>query len=267
MLDQMVHFFTSAFVFPGLGWTSVLIAIALGIAFGAVWLAPYRPPLIAKRGLWGVLAASAILTWTAIAFIQIPLQQWTGLALLHFWDQATLTKWLLLVGIPQILLSGIVQEAAKLVPVIVYWWRSHWVFTAKFGLIAGAVSGAGFGVFEAVWVHNTIFASGWSLATVDTYGAAAFLGFMERFFTVGLHIALSALAGYGLATHRGWQFYLIAAVLHGAANYSVVLLQKGLLTSGQVEVYVAVIAVTLTVIALRIHRRETDSAVDVAPTV
>lgn len=261
MLDQMIQFFTSAFVFPGLGWTSILIAIAIGIAFGTAWLAPYRPPVTAKHGLWGVLAASAFLTWAAIAFIQIPLQQWTGRALLHFWDQSTLMKWLLLAGIPQILLSGIVQEAAKLVPVVVYWWRSQWNFTPKFGLIAGAVSGAGFGVFEAVWVHNTIFASGWTMNSVETYGFMALLGFVERFLAVGFHIGVSALAGYGLARRLGWQFYLIAALSHGATNYSVILLQAGLLTAVQVEVYVAVIAVAVTAVALWIRRRQA-SAVD-----
>jgi RsiW-degrading membrane proteinase PrsW (M82 family) len=266
MIEQMVHFFASAFVLPGLGWKLILVAIALGIAFGAVWLVLYRPPLFARRGLWAVLAVSAFLTWTAIAFVQIPLQQWTGQALQHFWDTATLTKWLLLAGIPQILLSGIVQEAAKLVPVVVYWWRDHWDFTPKFGLMVGAVSGAGFGVFEAVWVHNTILASGWSLATVDTYGLAALTGFVERFFAVGFHIAVSALAGYGLAKHMGWQFYVLAAALHGAANYSVVLLQSGLLTSGQVETYVAVFAIALTVVVLRIRRHQADTTVAVAPT-
>jgi len=251
----MIQFFTSAFVFPGLGWKSVLIAVGIGILFGAVWLAFYRPPLVRRPGLWAVALASAILTWTAIAFIQIPLQGWTGQGLLRIWDQFTLTKWLLLAGIPQILLSGLVQEAAKLVPVIVYWWRGNRDFTPKFGLIAGAVSGAGFGVFEAIWVHNTIFASGWALSSVDTYGLMALLGFVERFFAVGFHIAASALAGYGLAKRLGWQFYLIAAALHGLTNYGVLLLQKGVLTSVQVEVYVAVIAVAVTAVVLSLRRR------------
>lgn len=255
MLDQMIQFFTSAFVFPGLGWKSVLIAIGIGIVFGSVWLAFYRPPFVRRPGLWVVALVSAFLTWTAIAFVQIPLQGWTGQGLLRIWDQFTLTRWLLLAGIPQILLSGLVQEAAKLVPVIVYWWRNRLDFTPRLGLIVGAVSGAGFGVFEAVWIHNTIFASGWSSATIDMYGGIAFLGFIERFFAVGFHIAVSALAGYGLARRLGWQFYLIASALHGLTNYGVLLVQKGLLTSVQVEVYVAVFAVAVTVVVLRLRRR------------
>lgn len=259
MFDQMIGFFISAFNFPGLSLTLILLAIGLGIVFGAIWLAPYRPPLKGRPGLWVVCFVSAILTWTAIAFIQIPLQNLTGLALFYFWDQATIMQWLLLAGIPQILLSGLVQEAAKLAPVAFYDWRNNWNFTPKFGLIAGAVSGAGFGVFEAIWVHNTIFAAGWTWATVETNGFLALLGFWERFFSVAFHIAVSALAGYGLAKRLGWQFYLIASFLHGAVNYSVILLQAGVLDSVQVEIYLALIAVAITAAALYLRRQETDA--------
>jgi len=91
---------------------------------------------------------SAILTWSAVAFAQIPLQYWTGQALVHFWSVATLNKWIIPGAIPQILLSGIVQEAAK-------WRRSIFPgggrgrsFYSQFGLLVGAASGAGFGIFE-----------------------------------------------------------------------------------------------------------------------
>jgi len=246
----MIGFFTSAFYFPSLSRVLILAAIAIGIVFGAIWLTPYRPPMIKKPGLWIVGIVSAFFTWTAIAFVQIPLQGWTGQALLHFWNQLIILHWLLLAGIPQILLSGLVQEGAKLVPVVFYWWRNHWSFTPKFGLIAGAVSGAGFGVFEAVWVHNSIFASGWTLSTFETSGILALLGFWERLFSVAFHIAVSALAGYGLARRLGWQFYLIASLIHGAGNYSVLLLQKGLLTAVQVEIYIAVLATAITAVTL-----------------
>jgi RsiW-degrading membrane proteinase PrsW (M82 family) len=250
MLDQMTQLFTSAFHFPGLGWTLILAAIALGLVFGAVWLSPYRPPLLKIRWLWVIGTISAFLTWTAIAFIQVPLQNWVGQAELHFWNARTLSQWLLLAGIPHILLSGLIQEGAKLVPVVFYWWRSHFRLTPRIGLLAGAVSGAGFGVFEAVWVHNTILASGWTWSAVETGGYLALLGFIERFFSVGFHIAAAALAGYGLAKGLGWQFYLIASFLHGATNYSVILLQLNRLTSVQMEIYVAVLAVMITGAAL-----------------
>lgn len=259
LVEQMVAFFLSAFRFPGLGWKPILIAIGLGLAFGVIWLLAYRPPRNRNFIIIGIV--SALLTWSAIAFVQVPLQTWVGQVLLHFWNQFTLLKWLLLAGIPGILLSGIVQEAAKLVPVIVYWVRHDRNLDAKDGLIAGAIAGAGFGIFEAVWVHNTMFVSGWTWQAVQASGFMALAGFWERFFAVGFHIAASALAGYGLARGKWWQFYLIAAILHGALNYSVVLMQKGLLNSTQIEIYIAVFTVLVSAFVLRLRWRKTDAVI------
>jgi RsiW-degrading membrane proteinase PrsW (M82 family) len=252
MVDYMVTFFESFFQNPS-AW-----GIGLAIAFGAVWLACYWPPLFKKPWLWAVLVSSAFLTLAAISFIQIPLQIWAGQALVHFWNQETLMRWILLAAIPQILLPGLVQEGAKLVPVVVHWWHSGKSLDPKLGLAIGAVAGAGFAIFEAQWAHSQIFASGWTWAAVQTYGFWALAGFWERFFTVAAHIAFSALAGYGLARGRGWQFYLIASILHGLLNYSVVLLQAGLLSGVYVEIYIAGIAVLVTVWALWLRwRKET----------
>ena len=120
MLEQMTSFFTSAFYFQGTNWKMVLLAIVLGLVFGAIWLTFYRPPLFKKAQLWVVAVVSAVLTWTAIAFVQGPLQSWYGQALNHFWNQTTIGGWMLLAGIPLVLLSGLVQEAFKLAPVLVY---------------------------------------------------------------------------------------------------------------------------------------------------
>jgi RsiW-degrading membrane proteinase PrsW (M82 family) len=257
MVDYMVSYFVSFFQNPS-GWGIYLaISIGLAIAFGAVWLAGYRPPLFKKPWLWAVLVGSAFLTPVAIGFIQTPLQVWAGQALMHFWSQDVLMKWILLAAIPQILIGGLVQEGAKLVPVVVYWWRSGKNIDPKLGLAIGAVAGAGFAILEAQWVHNQIFASGWTWALVQTYGFEALLGFWERFFTVAAHIAFSALAGYGLAKGWGRQFYLIASGLHGLLNYSAVLLYAGMLTGVHVEIYIAVIAVLGTAWALWLRWRKT----------
>ena len=87
-----------------------------------------------------------------------------------------------------------------------------------------------------------------------------FLGFWERFFAVAFHIAVSSIAGYGLAKRMGWQFYLIASFLHGLVNYGVILAQAGLLNTIQLEIYVAVLAVVTTAAALwlRWFRPEED---------
>ena len=250
MIDYMVNFFVSFFQNPS-AW-----GVGLAIAFGVVWLAGYRPPLFKKPGLWAVLAGSAFFTLVAICFVQIPLQIWSGQALNHFWSQETLMRWLLLASIPSMLLTGLVQEGAKLVPVVVYWWRSGRNIDPKLGLVIGAVAGAGFAIFEAQWAYNLIFASGWTWASVQAGGFMALLGFWERFFTIAGHVALSALAGYGLARGRGWQFYLIASALHALLNYSIVLLQVETLSILHAEIYIAGVAAGVTAWALWLRWRK-----------
>ena len=256
MLEQMVGFFVSGFYYPGILWTQLLLGIGLAIVFGAIWFAPYWTPILKKPWAWAVLAGSVLLSWTAVAFIQIPLQLWVGQALNHFWSQDVLIRWLLLAGIPTVLLSGLVQEGSKLVPVVAYWWRKGRNIDPKLGLAIGAVAGMGFGVFEAVWAHNTIFATGWSWEAVQTSGLVALAPFWERFFAVAFHTASSALAGWGLAWGWGWQFYLLASFLHGFLNYSVVLFVSGVMTIVQLEIYAAVVALLVTAGALWLRWRK-----------
>jgi len=164
----------------------------------------------------------------------------------HFWSQEILLRWLLLAGMPIILLSGLVQEGAKLVPVVIYWWRNGKNIDPRLGLAIGAVAGLGLGVFEAVWAHNNIFAAGWTWEAVQTGGIVALAGFWERFFAVALHIGISALAGYGLAKGWGWQFYLLASFLHAFNNYCVILFQAEIFTVVHLEIYAAVVALLVT---------------------
>jgi hypothetical protein len=258
MLDMMLSFFRSGFVFPGITAEGLMWGIGLGIIFGAIWLSGYWPPLFRKYWLWCVMVFSAFFSWAAIAFVQIPLQGYTGLALGKFWSEAVLMKWLFLAGIPQILLSGLVQEGAKMVPVVIWWWRNNRDLSPGMGIAVGAVAGAGLGIFEAVWAHNQVFAAGWTLQLVSARGAIALLPFVERFFTVPLHIGVSALVGYGLARGWAWQFYLIASFLHALTNYSVVLLRTGALTTVQLEIYAAVISMAVTGVALWLRWKETE---------
>ena len=252
MVEHMIGFFLSWFANPS------PIGIGLAIVFGAIWLVGYWPPLFKKPWLWAVLVISAFLSLIAVSFIQIPLQILVGQALNQFWSQEMLLRWLLLAGIPQILLSGLVQEGSKLVPVVIWWLGEKRTLEPKMGLVIGAVAGFGFGVFEAVWAHNSIFAAGWGWEFVREGGFMALAGFWERFFAVAFHIASCALAGWGLAKGWGWQFYLLAAFLHGLLNYSVVLLQTGLFTIVHLEIYAAVVAVLVTAGALWLRWRRSE---------
>jgi len=206
--------------------------------------------------LWVVLVVSVFLALAAVSFIQIPLQLLAGQAMSNVWSQEVLMRQILLTGIPAVLLSGLVQEGAKLVPIVVYWRREGRSLDPKLGLAIGAVAGAGFGAFEAQWVHNTIFAADWSWEEARTVGLAALAPFGERFFAVAAHTAFSALAGYGLAKGRGWQFYLIASGLHALLNYGVLLLHAGVFTMVQMEIYIAAVALTATGWALWLRWRK-----------
>ena len=250
MFAQSLPLFVNWFANPN------FVAMGLAIVFGLFWYALYRPPLRDYGFLWGVMAVSAILTLIAIAFIQVPLQiltqQLTGMA----FDQATIVKWLFFLGIPIVLLSGLVQEGAKMLPMVFVWQRADRNISPVVGIVLGAAAGAGFGIFEAMWAHNQVFAAGFTWASVEAGGFSAIIPFWERFFTIGGHIAFSALAGYGLARDKGWLFFLIAAGLHSLMNYTVILLQAQLITMMAVEMLVAAVAVGATVWVLLLRYGE-----------
>ena len=260
MWQQMIDFFKSFFEYPGLKWELALVGMLLAVGFGAIWLCAHWPPLLKKSWLWLVMVVSAFLTLLAIVFVQTPLQWWTEQALLNFITPETFVKWLLLAGLPSILLSGLVQEGAKMVPAVIWWWRSSMNLSPKLGLAIGAMAGAGFGVFEAFWVHGRMFAAGWTVEAIGADGFIGITGFWERFFAVGFHIAAAALAGWGLAKGKGWQFYLVAAGLHGLLSYAGLFLQKGIFTIVQVETWVAVVAVIVTAWALLLRSGKNEEA-------
>ena len=98
--------------------------------------------------------------------------------------------------------------------------------------------------------------AGWTWSAVSSSGFQGLLPFWDRFWAVAMHIAVSALVGYGLAKGKGWQFYLIAAVLHAAVNYIVFPYRKAVLTSNQVEIYLAAAAALITLAVLWLRWRK-----------
>ncbi len=233
--------------------------VLLAIAFGAIWFACFYPPLIKKPWHWAILVGGAFVTLFAISFIQRPLQNVIGNAMLKTWGEETLMKWLLLSGLPTVLIAGFVQEGAKLVPVVIYWWRKNFNIDYKLALTLGAASGVGFGILEAQWIHNLTLAMGWKWDLVRVYGIDAFAPFTERFFVVAFSTAASALAGYGLAKGWGWQFYLIVSVVHSAINYSIFLMQAQIFRLSQAEMLIVALSIVITGIALWLRWRKPAS--------
>lgn len=244
MLQQSVNFFVNWFSNPN--FTAMGIALLIGV----FWYALYRPPLRGYSFLWLVMAVSAILTLLAVVIVQMPLQTLVGMGIGAAFGPATISTWIYFLGIPQIALSGIVQEGSKLLPAVFIWQKSDRSLSPKVGLIIGAAAGVGFGVFEAMWALNQAYAGGWTLSAIQGGSFQALTPLWERFFVVAGHTAFSALAGYGLATDRGWQFYLVAAALHSLMNYTLVLLQAQLISVTTVEVLIAAVAVGATAWAL-----------------
>ena len=250
MLEYIASFLLSFFQ------NVTFIGVFLAFVFGAVWLACYLPPLFKQYWLWAVLAGSAFLTFIAIAIIQIPLQTWTISSMSDIWGGDVVLQWALLAGIPNIVYTGLVQEGAKLVPVLVYRWRTESALDPRLMVAVGAVAGAGFGIFETQWAHNSIIASGWSWELVRSEGVIALAGFWERFFTIGFHAGASALAAYGLAKGKGVRFYFLAVISHAVLNYSVLLVQKELISFAVAEVYIAIIALLVAGVAIWLRWRK-----------
>jgi RsiW-degrading membrane proteinase PrsW (M82 family) len=230
--------------------------IGLALAFGVIWLATLRPPGLKSPWPWLVLLAGAVLFAPSIVWVQIPLQNWVNLRLIRSLGLLVYQDHILFTIIPYVLLSGLVQEGAKLLPVAIYWWCRHWTVDPRAGLIIGAMAGAGFGVVEAQWALNSIFAAGWTWPLAQTAGFMGIAGFWERFFIIAFHTGSAALVGWGLSRGRGWVFYLIASLLHFLVNYLAILLQLNMIGGVQLEIIIAVFTLTLfgLVLFLRWHK-------------
>jgi RsiW-degrading membrane proteinase PrsW (M82 family) len=254
IFNFFVSFLQSFFSNPSfLGW-------GLAIVFGAIWLACYRPPLISKPWLWAVLVAGAILAPIAIVITSFPLGIGISTLFNHFMSQQAIQEWAWLLSIPSIFIFGLVWEGAKLLPVGVYWWRKNREIEPKLGLLIGAVAGAGFGILQAQWTMNYfISASNWSWQLVQAEGFPALSGFWESFFVLGLNVASTALAGWGVAKGWGWKFYLLAGFVYLVTNYNTVLVSRGLVSATQAQFLIATWALIVVGVTLWLRERKSKA--------
>ena len=254
MVQQMLGFFVYFFANPSvLGWS-------LAIIFGAIWLACYRPPLISKPWLWAVFFGGAILAPVAIVITSFPIGYGISKLLTYFWNQQTVDSWSWLLSIPSIFIFGLVWEGAKLVPVGIYWWRKNRELEPKLGLLIGAVAGAGFGILEAQWAINYyIMDFKWSWLLVQAQGFPALIGFWESFFVLGLNVASTALAGWGVAKGWGWKFYLLAGFVYLVTNYNSVLVHYELVSATQAQFLIATWALIVVGVTLWLRERKSKA--------
>jgi hypothetical protein len=215
------------------------VAWILALLLGVFWLT-----LVTRTGwwrqfaVWPALILGAAVFAPSIAWVQSPLQYTTGDLLVKALGAASLRANLLLAGIPQVLESGLVQEAAKLLVIVVL----LLALRLRGGrlVLVGAAVGAAFGAFEAAWTFGLMFASGWTTDTFQLLGPMAFVGFVERFFAVAFHAASGTILGYGLQRGRAGWYYGLAALLHGLVNYVAILMQVRAVDAVGSEVWVGV---------------------------
>ena len=194
-----------------------------------------------------------------IGLLQFPLQSLSTQALFHFWGAEIWQERMLLSEIPAMLITGFVQEGMKLVPVLIYRKRRQ-PLPDREALLAGAAVGAGFGIFEAAWLLNQIFSTGFSLPALRLQGWQASLSIIERLLIVGFHTSTTALTAYCLNKGKGSQAYLLVALFHSVLNYGTVLSAAGLLTMVQTEIYITLLCAIMIGAALwlRWHERPTE---------
>ncbi|WP_018962558.1 YhfC family intramembrane metalloprotease [Coprothermobacter platensis] len=201
------------------------------------WILVFRAPIWRKPHLLYVFIGSFLLFGPSIAFIQIPLQNLLNLLFFNIWRFSASRTILLIFGIPYVLIAGFVQEGFKLLPVLFLNKRAEYV-SVDDKVNAGIISGAGYGVFEAIWVLSQVF----------DYGFASILPFWERFMTVPFHMAATGMAAYGLGKKRWWQFFVFASILHALVDYSAVLVNVSLLSAVGAEVYLSVVTICTIVV-------------------
>jgi hypothetical protein len=232
-------------------WRSALLAAG----FAAPWLCLLARGRLRRPWVWVTLLLGAVVFPLSIAWVQVPIQN--GINALY---RATLAvgaieRLVLLTGVPLVLMSGLVQEPAKLGISIAGLHLVGEPRVARAALALGAAAGAGYGAMEAFWVFNNIFATGFTWATVQLGGVQALLGFVERFFAVMFHIGAASLAAYGYATRRPWRYLFLAVGLHFLDNYTVLFLQAKLIGAVSVEILGAAIASATLAVALWLRYR------------
>jgi len=134
-------------------------------------------------------------------------------------------------------------------------------------LLTGAAVGAGFGIFEAAWLLNQIFSTGFSWSMVQMQGWQALLSFWERLFIVGFHTSTTALAAYWFNKGKGGRAYLLIALFHSVMNYGAILSAAGVFTTVQTEIYVTVLCAIVIGAALwlRWHKRPAEPTLENPP--
>lgn len=230
-----------------------LYGILFALGLGLLWLMLWRPVWRQRIALLALFLAGAALYAPVVGGLQLSIQRWiVGRLALRLFLRFR-TRFGLVMGVPLMLISGLFQEAGKLLPAALYvQWRRP---AARWAFAFGAAAGAGFSVFETQWVVSGLMSSGWSWEVVQVFGWRSLIPFWERVFLIGFHEVTAAISAYGWAGGGRWRFFGVAVGLNFALTYGVALEQAQLLSPVQRQVYLAAWAIIAVAIGLFLRRR------------
>jgi len=194
-----------------------LVYLILGIIFVSAFIWRYhKSPLVYISFVLG----GAV--FTVVGLTQIPLQKWYSLNYLIPHVQAGDSLYFYGIIIP--LISGLIQETLKLIPIaLLCLWRSP---KQMYAVAVGVFCGLGFGLYEAGSLTGAAYQSG----AVAIFSWPVF----ESIFAIIFHITGGAAMGYGL--NRGFKhtvgIWLMLVLVHSFSSYLIVFRQTGAIDIG-----------------------------------
>jgi RsiW-degrading membrane proteinase PrsW (M82 family) len=198
---------------------------------------------LARWDLWVLLAAGGGLFPLALN-LQVPLQRLYMRWMVVSGVQRGLSIFVL--GIGTVVLSGIIQEFFKFLPVFLRLRFTATTVDHRTALALGAAVGAGFGLLEAILITGNALALGiispWAI--------------FERAFAILFHTAITSIMAWGICKRSSLQYFLLVAFLHSLGNYSVVLFHQHLLSLVALELSIAAFDLCILTYALVIARKE-----------
>ena len=217
----------------------VIVYTLLFLFFAAMWLAIFfRRAFSGRKLIYLAVASTGAVAFYLTISLQPTLQNYAASAL------ANAGASLLVTGAVVVLISGVVQEALKLVAVRL----NRFIIRDEIDwLPLGLAVGFGFGVWEAFQLVSI---------PLGSKGIWFPLAIIERFSAIGLHLALGFVIAYGLRKQRPWRYYLVAAIWHGVANFWAFLYQGRLLGIWPTEIGIFVTALVALIYAGWLYRQE-----------
>ncbi len=216
--------------------------------WGLIFLAFLGKDGISRFDLWAVLAVAGA-AFGLVFVVQAPVQR--EIAKSVFTAIGSKGAGMYIGAFVTALVSGTFQEALKIAPTWLNWYRLEQKPNLRLMMALGAAAGAGFGVVEACWLTGGAFAAG-HVGLVSPV-------IWERLITIFFHVGTGALLGYGVGRRQLWQYWLLTAVLHTFASFLVVFLMQGfvdtiILLSFRTIFYLAVLFIAMGVLR-KIQRR------------